>query len=176
MTQKKPYSRFTEMVTSECKRNGVKLGLRKGKFVRLGGFKCSGYFGDDPPRLIASMGHPDSKTILAHEFCHMTQWIDGISLWTLGEKGIEEIDNWLLGKDVDDIDLHIANSRSLELDNEIRTSRLVEEYDLGMDVDLYIKKSNAYVLFYNWLRETRRWSKPGNSPYMNKRILSMMSN
>ena len=49
------------------------------------------------------------------------------------------------------------------------------KWNLDIDVKKYTKKANAYVLFYLYLQESRKWSIPGNSPYENKRILEAMS-
>jgi hypothetical protein len=173
---KKSYEEFIQMVKSECKKYGVKLDLRKGKYIRLMGFRCGGCFEDTPPTLTVAMGHKESKALFAHEYCHLTQWADGIQLWSQCAESLSILEGWLKGEEVNDIEKHIAICRSLELDNEMRTSKIIEEYDLDIDLDLYIKKSNAYVLFYNWLLESRRWSKPGNSPYVNPRVLEVMSN
>lgn len=162
-------------VKLECKKSGVKLDLRRGKYVRLGNLKCGGFFTDEPPTIVAAMGHQDRKILLAHEFCHMTQWREKLPLWEASALSLELVDRWLGGEEVENIETHIQNCRDLELDNEIRTSRLVEEFDLGIDLGEYIKKSNAYVMFYNWVLLKRRWSRPGNSPYINTRILSKMS-
>lgn len=175
MENKKTYEEFLQLVKQECKRSGVKLDLRKGKYVRLGSFKCSGYFSDSPPKLVAATKHPDAKLIVAHEFCHLTQWRDGSPLWSKGEYSVGMIDKWLEGEDIQDIETHIQNARDLELDNEIRTSKIIEEFDLGISLEDYVKKCNAYVLFYNWVLLKRKWSHPSNPPYLNERILSKMS-
>lgn len=172
---KKSYDEFLKMVKSRCKELGVKLDLRRGKSIRVGGFRCGGCFEENPPTLIVAMGHKESKALFAHEYCHLTQWAEQIPIWSIAIESINFIDEWLSGEDVPDIEKHIAISRTLELDNEIRTTKIIEEYDLGIDRDLYVKKSNAYVLFYNWILKSRRWSKPGNSPYVNERIISIMS-
>jgi len=172
---KKCYDEFVKMVKVKCKELGVKLDLRRGKSIRVGGFRCGGCFEETPPTLIVAMGHSESKALFAHEYCHLTQWADRIPIWGIAGESINFIDEWLSGADVPDIEKHIAISRTLELDNEIRTTKIIEEYDLGIDRDLYVKKSNAYVLFYNWLLISRKWSKPGNSPYVNERIISIMS-
>ncbi len=172
---KKTYEEFLKMVKTECKKHKVKLDLRRGKYLRLNGFRCGGFFDSDVPVLAAAMGHRDSKILLAHEYCHMTQWLDNFYLWEKSPDSMEKIEAWLNGAEVEDIAEQIKISRDLELDNEMRTTKLVEEYDLGIEVGEYIKKCNAYVLFYNWLLESRRWSKPGNSPYVNPKVLEVMS-
>ena len=172
---KKPYKEFLKLVRSECKKHGVKLLLRKGKSIQVGGFKCGGCFFETPLTLIVAMGHPDSKSILAHEYCHMTQWLDGEVAYIKGCISIPYMEEWLNGKSIININKHIAAVRDLELDNEIRTSKFIKKYDLGVSYTDYIRKSNAYIHFYNWLMESRSWSKPGNSPYRNKAVINAMS-
>ena len=84
------------------------------------------------------------------------------------------VDEWLTGKDVPNIKKHLAVSRELELDNEKRAVKLIKKFDLGIDVDHYIRKANAYVFFYNRLLATRKWATPQNSPYTNQRIIEKM--
>ena len=43
-----------------------------------------------------------------------------------------------------------------------------------LNVIKYTKAANAYLQFYNWMLQTRKWSKPTNTPYTNKRIVAAM--
>ena len=52
---------------------------------------------------------------------------------------------------------------------------MIKKWKLPIDVNEYIRKANAYVLFYNYLKKTRKWSEPTNSPYINKNIVEAMS-
>jgi hypothetical protein len=60
------------------------------------------------------------------------------------------------------------------LDNEKRTVKLIKKWKLPIDLNDYIKKANAYIQFYNWMRYSKRWSSPGNAPYSNKAIYEAM--
>jgi hypothetical protein len=51
---------------------------------------------------------------------------------------------------------------------------MINEWGLSIDTDKYIKRANAYLMFYNWLKQTRKWSNPNNTPYGNKRIVAAM--
>ena len=84
------------------------------------------------------------------------------------------VDEWLEGKEVPNIKKHLATCRNLELDNEKRAVKIIKKFDLDIDIDRYIKKANAYVLFYNRLLATRKWATPKNSPYSNQRIIEKM--
>lgn len=171
----KKESAFLDHVKSECKKYGVKCDLRKTKYVKLSGnIKCSGYFDDSIPVLVCSMNRPDWIEILAHEFCHLTQWVDQVSIWHDSNFSIPLVDAWLSGKNVHHIKKHLAVCRELELDNEKRSVKMIKKFDLDVDIDQYIRKANAYVFFYNRLLATRKWATPQNSPYSNKRIIETM--
>jgi len=175
----KPFEDLIKHIKAECKKHNVKYYKGPGRFVWLqdSNIKCGGYFNSEPePMLAFASKSKEANTLLAHEYCHMTQWLDKIPLWDIANNSLVVVDNWLNGFDCDNIEWHLANCRDLELDNEIRTAKLFDEYDFGQTKEEYIKKANAYIIFYNYLSISRRWSKPGNSPYSNARILELMSN
>lgn len=168
---------FIDHVKKECKKHGIKASLRNTKYVKLSGnIKCSGYFDDENKMLVCSMNRPDFLEILAHEYCHLTQYVDQIDLWSATEVSMPLLDSWLAGKEVKDINKHISNCRDLELDNEKRAVKVIKKFNLKVDLDHYIRKANAYVQFYNYMKESRRWCTPKRSPYTNKRIISAMPN
>lgn len=175
MEKTKKELEFIKFVKDECKKYGVKCSLRNVNYVKLGGnIKCGGYFDETLPELVSSLNRPDWIEILAHEYSHLTQWIEGTELWNQCMISMPLVDEWLGGKDIKDIDKHLAHSRDLELDNEKRAVKLIKKWDLDVDTDRYTQKANAYVQFYNWMKETRKWATPKNSPYRNERIISSM--
>ena len=172
---------FIQFVKDECKRLGVKTHIKDVKYVKLSPtIKCSGYFDDaDPKRgaiLACSMGSENGLEILAHEYCHLTQWQDKFELWGKASKALPVIDEWLAGKykRPETLNRAFEIAIGLELDNEKRTVKVIKDWGLSVDVDLYIKKANSYLMFYNWLKQTRKWCKPTNRPYDNKRIIEAM--
>jgi len=179
----KEISNFIEFAKSECKKHGVKFKPYKRSYVKLtDDIKCGGYFDDgsdsDKPVLAFAQGREDFIELMVHEYCHMTQWLEGIELWEICSDSMTIIDEWLSGKDHPDklVECAINNSRDLELDNEKRAVKIFKEWNIPVDLELYTKKANAYVNFYNYMKTTRKWSDPGNSPYTNKNILEAMSN
>lgn len=164
---------FIQFVKDECKRTGVKCDLRPTKYVKAGMIRCAGWF--DEHKLVVAMDRPDSLSILVHEYCHLTQWDEKIELWDQNSTACAHIDEWLGGKRKRDIKKYLALGRDLELDNEKRSVAMIKKWKLNIDVAEYTKKANAYVLFYNWMYHTRRWSSPSNSPYKNPILLSEMS-
>ena len=175
---------FISFVKDECKKNSVKFKPYKRSYIKLtDDIKCGGFFddGSDPKlrkaTLAFAQGRKDFLELMVHEYCHMTQWIDGIGLWEISASSMSTIDEWLSGVDhpMEEVEAALNASRELELDNEKRSAEMFKKWDLPVDVNLYIKKSNAYVLFYNYMKISRKWSAPGNAPYTNKNILDAMS-
>lgn len=168
-------SNFIDHVKRECENHGVKCDLRNTTYVKISdSIKASGYFDETEPALVCSMKRGDFVEILAHEFGHLTQWREGISLWSAVEVSMPKLDAWLSGKEVKDIADHIAVCRDLELDNEKRAVKIIKEFNLPVDISKYRKKANSYVMFYNYMLISRRWCTPKNSPYSNKRIIDAM--
>lgn len=167
--------RFIKWIRKQCKLHGIKCDLRNTKYLKLtGNIQCSGYFDEQEMVLASSMNRPDWVEILAHEYCHLTQWVDGCKEWNNGVNGIDKLDQWLSGKPIRNIRKWIDYSRDLELDNEKRTVELIKRWGLNVDTEMYIKKANAYIQFYNYMYHSRKWSKPGNAPYGNKQIIEAM--
>lgn len=173
----KQTERFIKHVKDECRNEGVKCDLRNTTYVKLSSvIRASGYFDETVPTLVCSMKRPDSLEILAHEYSHLTQWRERIDLWKAVEVSMPKLDEWLEGKDIPSIERHIAACRDLELDNEKRAVKIIKEFELPIDINHYVKKANAYVMFYNYMMVSRRWCTPKNSPYKNKTIIEAMPN
>jgi hypothetical protein len=167
---------FIKHVKSECKNTGIKVELRNVRYLRLGqGMKCSGYFDDQNRKLVVAMLNPVSVEVLVHEFGHFTQWNEKIPIWKESGYAMGHIEEWLNGATKRNIEKWMALSRDLELDNEKRSVQLIRDFNLPINIEKYTKSANAYVLFYNWMLTSRKWCKPGNTPYSNKTVLSACS-
>lgn len=167
---------FLDHVKKECKSHGIKLDLRKRSgYLRIGGnIMCSGYFDSENKELVVATKRTDWLDILVHEYAHLTQFADQCDAWVEGASTTDEIDRWLGGEEIEDIERHIVACRNLELNNEKRSIEIIKKFDLPIDVERYTKKANGYVYFYTWMLRTRRWSKPGNSPYSNETVIDAM--
>ena len=122
------------------------------------------------------MNRPDAMQILVHEYCHLTQWVDQCEIWvhSTNYQSHDKLYRWLAGEDIKDIEQAIAICRDIELDNEKRSVKMIKKFNLDIDIDLYIKKANAYIQFYNYLLISRRWCKPSNTPYKNNVLVEAM--
>jgi hypothetical protein len=113
-----------------------------------------------------------------HEYAHLTQWVDNCSIWKKVSKydSVNKMDRWLNGKLVKDYKRHVDLVKELELDNEKRSVKIIKLFKLDsvISVEDYTRKANAYVQFYNYIKITRRWSDPKNSPYNNQTVIQAM--
>jgi hypothetical protein len=168
---------FIKHVKQECKKHNIKCVLKNTKTVKLtdDNDRCSGYF--DEESLVVAMNRPDALQILVHEYCHLTQWVEQCDSWVASVKNEshDKLYRWLAGEDIKDIKKAISICRDLELDNEKRAIKMIKRFNLPIDIDIYIKKANAYVQYYNYLPISRKWCSPKNTPYKNNRLVELMS-
>jgi hypothetical protein len=123
--------------------------------------------------LVVAKKDPNWLMTLVHEYGHLTQWIDQTKEWK-DSYNIDNVDDWLNGKEVPNIKKALSVTRDLELDNEKRAVKLIKQWNLPIDVKVYTRKANAYVQFYNYLYYTRSWCHPANSPARNPKVWKKM--
>jgi hypothetical protein len=173
---------FIEDLKLYTKENNIKLVLSPEKGVQFseGGILCNGYFDDITSTLACALGKDVSQwlVILLHESCHMDQWVQKVPEWT-ENVGMDNIEKWLNGDDtvnMNNIDNEIRTSIIVEVDCEKRTVEKIKKYGLDsiINIDEYIQKSNAYVLFYLWMRKNRKWYTIGKEPYNIPDVVSVM--
>lgn len=175
--KKRKFKKFLSFVKEECEKHEVTIDFVEDDYILDDdGLKFGGYFDPENKVLAFAINQKESKEVLVHEYAHMTQWIDKIPLWDLAINSLEIMHDWLNGIEVPNIETHLKNIRDLELDNEKRTVNLMIQWDLGVRIDKYIRKSNAYIMFYNYLLMSRKWPQPENNPDSNKKIIRKMSN
>ena len=173
---------FIEDLKIYTKENNIKLVLSPEKGVKFseGGILCNGYFDDITSTLACALGKDVSQwlVILLHESCHMDQWVEKVPEWT-ENVGMDNIEKWLNGDDsvnMNNIDNEIRTSIIVEVDCEKRTVEKIKKYGLDsiINIDEYIQKSNAYVLFYLWMRKNRKWYTIGKEPYNIPDVVNVM--
>jgi|WetSurMetagenome_2_1015567.scaffolds.fasta_scaffold535158_1 hypothetical protein len=167
---------FVQFVKDECKYYGVKFKVGRGKRIKLiGDLPCSGYFDSDLKELAVALKAPGYLGILAHEYCHLTQWAEKADVWirTNEEKSYVKWGEHIEGKKVDDMSYHFDLMRDLELDNEKRTVALIKKLKLPIDVKEYTKKANSYIMFYNYMKITGKWCS-NRPPYTSQRLLNAL--
>jgi len=144
----------------------------------------SGYFVDNgDPTLCCAIGGELNiwGPILLHESSHMDQWIENCKEWKEnywnGKECVEWLDEWCQNKtkledrEVDEI---INRAINVELDCEKRTIIKLIKYNIDVDISEEIQKAISYILFYRFLKESKKWSATGKSPYKIKEVWSLM--
>jgi hypothetical protein len=164
---------FVDLVIEECHYYNVKCSLTKAKQCNFGKGRCSGYFDHSIPELRVAMLNDMWLQILVHEYCHLRQWIEKDPIWMKcqEEQSYEEWEKMSRGLEID-VEHHISNIRDLELANEKRSVALIKKLKLPIDVGEYIKKANSYIMFYNYMKISKRWCVI--PPYKNERIMAEM--
>lgn len=173
-------SKFIKSIQRQAKKYNIKLNITDEKFVHLSdNIKCGGYFQErerkTPGIIEVATNKPIDKwlSILVHETGHMDQWIEQCDIWVKYDNVNPNImDSWLEGKDYSEntIEKVINAARDMELDCEKRAVDKIKKYKLPINVGDYIQKANCYIFFYNYLKITRKWCSPNNSPYNNPKI------
>ena len=166
---------FIQFVKKECRYYGIKPKLRNVKYLVEGG-RCTGYFDADNKVLACAMNNGVWISVLAHEYCHMRQWAEKAEPWMAANENDSTGKwwEWIKGVDIADIENHINVVRDMELDNEKRTVALIKALDLPVDVREYTKKCNSYIMFYNYMKQSRKWLNPAKQPLENQRLLAAM--
>lgn len=104
--------------------------------------------------------------IFIHEYCHFLQLLDGTPWYgTQAENHWHRFDRWVddtdPGKDRLDRDKVEESTRVIqacEMDAERRTIDLIKKWDLSkIDLDVYRRKANVYILSYEAARMCRTW-------------------
>jgi hypothetical protein len=167
---------FIEEVIANCKLYGVKCSIRDVSYVKLGTFRCGGWFDGEDRELVCSMKNGKGLALLVHEFSHFQQWAENSELWELASRKNSHsvMHDWIEGKPIRGIRKHIGICRDLEADAERRAVKMIKKYNLPIDINEYIRGANAYIYFYNYILKIRRWSSPKNSPYRNKVLMEAM--
>jgi hypothetical protein len=169
---------FLRHLSWRAHRLGVEFRLDPGPSIPYQGnvdLPVSGFFVESPtPVLGVAIGKDPQEwlEILAHEASHMDQWAEGSVHWTNntmadGREAVDWVDEWISGKELSEQDLLTAFSaaKAVELDCEKRTVRKALSFGLPIDVQAYSQRANAYVHFYDHVRNIRRWNESGKAPY-----------
>lgn len=174
------------MVQEKCQQLGVLLLLEESEGIEFQntGIICNGYFVDQPiPKLGVAIKKKlqDWFLVLIHEYSHLEQWAENSPTWTNNKIGHQDasdlLDLWLnheVDLDQDTLDKIFQINIELESDCEKRAIQNIIKFNLEVNIEEYIQKANAYVLFYHVMKKYRRWYQIGKEPYSLPEIWSKM--
>lgn len=150
---------FLNMVKEVCSKNSFELKLVDEPSINIAGIACGGVFDRDNKELIVATKRDEELWfgILAHEFNHLKQFLEGHPYFQKEILDDAIFDDWVNGKEVNNIEEIIKNIQLLEYDCEKRTIELIKDYQLPIDLDYYIKMSNIYVLSHNLMLKKRKF-------------------
>jgi len=180
--QQSKINKFISDLEQKCSEHNINLLTPNTPGVQYpyGNTLTNGYFDSDNRVLACATGKELNQwlPILIHEASHMDQYLENDPVFT-DLLGLDETFKWNEGsEDVDfnKINNEIASSIAVEVDCEKRTVEKIKQYGLEFVVGIeeYIQKSNAYVLFYLWMKKNRTWYKIGFEPYNVKSVYSKM--
>lgn len=162
-------------IEQDVDRLGFSLELFNARYIDIGdGAPSSGYFSESERKIVACLKAKDFIGILVHEYCHFRQFVEDKEQWDYANNAYEKMYDWLDGKRVKNIKDHLKIVQALELDCEKRAVAMFAKWDVGVDKKHYIKGANAYMYFFEYLAESRKWCHPYNTPSNNDALLMLM--
>ena len=158
---------------AKCVQNKIEFHITNTHAVNADGIITSGYF--DDTSLVVAGGKKDWVDVLAHESCHMDQFLEKDLIYMGSNDSLAAIDDWLVGKEFSNTTLirKFIDVIKMELDCEKRTVKKLKKYKIYSDTTQYIKQVNAYLFGYWATFRDRVWCP---FPYNNKKIVNKMPN
>lgn len=155
--------KFLEMVQEDCIRHGVEIIFHPKHEIKLSKkIDVSGFWNDDDKQLNVAIYCDEWLTVLAHEYGHFCQWKENKFIDKETSQAYILFDEWIDGRknlSKKKLDSVCELIQKCELDCEKRALKLIKEFRLYKDEQLYIQKANSYVLGYAAAKLTRKWFK-----------------
>lgn len=158
--------RFIKKVESTIRKDRVKLVLSFSD-ISVESNSVDGYFSPDDKQICVNAGKPYLQwiDILTHEFNHYIQWKTQADVWKnldiRGSNSYSIFWDWLDG-DIElngVIDLAVERIVTVEHDCERRTIQMIKDESLPIDIQTYTRSANSYLVFLNYVKTVRSWSK-----------------
>ena len=163
---------YIEMVEGIAYANGISVDLVDSELIYPTGetSPVAGFFCAEERRLCVATRRSFCSwfPIFVHESCHMQQYLENCESWSNLDIGIVNTDacgllfDWLehrIELHANDVAAYCRAVQMLELDCEKRSVRNILDWQLTVDLDEYVRGANAYVMFYNYVRKHRKWTK-----------------
>ena len=157
MRRKDNVSRFLGDMMIDLISNKVTVRMHKSR--RIDGKYGGLYWGGDK-ELDVAFGRPirDWLGDAVHEYCHFLQEMQKGSVWYTCDKYHQNFFEWLEGDKDIVCDSDVLGAIELERDCDMRAVSLIRQYDLPINLDRYIKSSNAYLFSYQAMYKKRQWT------------------
>lgn len=166
---------FIQMVRNELNDYGFKLVIGRGKQINCGS-RVSGYFSEVSKEIRVARYSNDFLPTLVHEYSHFQQYAERkfISAGT----AVDVLDSWFAGKEYAERELARAFKivRSCERDAERRSVATIKQYNLPVNLDLYIRRANCYIYAHYIMHRYRKFWAFKRDPFRSHTVLAMMPN
>lgn len=118
------------------------------------------------PIIVVGIKKEESKwlEVLLHEYNHYLQWKNKTKVWK------HYVDLYLEAKEETE-DMIVATV-NMEAECELNTINFAREIEYDLNEEKYIKKVNAYLVFYQIYLKTKKWYK--TPPFEDNEILNLM--
>ena len=170
------FNKFMKHLEKELKKTKTSLVLSISD-VFIDTARVGGYFDEANNKIVVRMDEYFLE-ILVHEYCHYIQWKTNCKIWSEQEDSIDLMWKWI-NKDIelDKKHLNIIFDKivKLESDCEKRAIKLIKKYGLDINLEQYIKSANAYLLFYDYVKEKRVWLRDDQGMYSFTKVLDKVS-
>ena len=175
MAYPKSVKKFLNDLIEECQNNNVTLKLEYKKNIALYNTKFDGYFAASNPLVLAVATKKDLDKwleVLVHESCHLDQHLE--ETFSIEIDNFKILNDWISGtpQKKTKVIQAVNTIKKYELDCEKRGVEKIIKYNLPIDTELYIKKSNIYIFYYNWVLENRSF---GKGKIYNNEILELIN-
>ena len=150
---------FVRAIRAEMSIYGVRLNLVNSKFVRSDGVKCFGFF--DEKQIRVGRKNPRWLEVLAHEYSHFIQWVNGSKLYSLCFGPMANyatvVEDWLQGKDFPMRRVRKAFNtlRAMERECEMITVQVFRKFNLNVDIERYKQEANCYIYMHHLMEMNR---------------------
>lgn len=150
---------FLEKVKETCEEQNVRLMLAPQEYVytTTDAAMCRGFY--DGETLSVATGSPDWAGVLAHEYGHLEQSVEGL-FDTSKVNHYEVLEQWWQGKKKYSAAKIAKATRfvlACELDAERRAVGYISQYQLVSDLAAYISRANGYAVSYLWAEKHKKW-------------------
>jgi hypothetical protein len=147
---------FVKHIRNHLREYGFKLIFGKGENVNVGESRCSGYFlaNRTIKEIRVAKNNGVWLNVLAHEYCHFLQWLESSDQKMKKESNaqfiVHEVSIGNYGRWSDkEVDRAFRVIMEMERDCEIRTVRLLKQWGIKFDEQLYIKRANLYIYMHH---------------------------
>lgn len=166
------YEKLKQHVRKHCNEYGIKLIEGNGLNINYEG-RCSGVFDSENAIIKIAKNNKYKLSVLVHEYCHFLQFIENKNWDCDGTDPSIILSDYLKGVNFSSDLLENARKQIIlmERDCDIRSVNMIKKWKLPININLYIKQSNAYAYSYFYTFEKRKWL--GNI-WKNKKILDIM--